>query len=131
MRDYISPAVFDERYLEITCKLGWSGTTTNYDKTNCVEGGFFPFARYRGKRGSALIDTGCIWIGNRYCYPKIFVDNDLAWWDDPYDTRGEVARDPFLPLYALLPIKQKFLLRSWKSRYELNKILDNPDIAIL
>jgi len=120
--EWESPQEFDARLLRIECELGWNGSTKKYDDEPAIEGGFFPFCRYRGVRGSQLLDTGCIWIGNRHCYPRIYVDNTLAWWDEPYDREGYVAKDPFLPYFRLHEKINYFTTAHAAKRYSLNKV---------
>jgi hypothetical protein len=129
--EYSHPRLFDEHLLSLECELGWNGGTHAYHNSPCVEGSFYPFVRYRGISGSSILDTGCIWIGNRYCFPRIYVDNTLAWWDEPYDKKGEIARDPFLPYFALAEKLQSFLSKNSRKLYSLNKLLDDIDCHVL
>lgn len=75
-------------------EIGWGGKFKKYEKEYSPEGAFYPFIRFRGA-GYIPIDTGAIWIGARDCYPRIFVDNGIANWIEPYSRSGSVMTEPF------------------------------------
>jgi hypothetical protein len=91
---------FDEllfnRMLVRLSQIAWGGVFTKYDLDYSPEGAFYPFVRFSG-RGYKPIDTGAIWIGARHCYPRIFVDNGVANWVEPYSRSGIVMTEPFEP----------------------------------
>lgn len=89
---------FDEiaffRTISKLYQIGWGGKFDKYDKDSAPEGAFYPFVRFQGV-GYIPIDTGTIWIGARDCYPRIFVDNGVANWIEPYSRSGLVMTEPF------------------------------------
>lgn len=92
---FVSHEVFDSIY-HSTDSLGWRSKFYDYSNEACVEGSFFPFIRSKGKV-SNLVDTGCIWIGARNSYPRIFVDNTFCRWYFPIDSAGNIVTKAFLP----------------------------------
>ena len=122
IQTFIGPETFDAHLQEIECELGWNGKSNSYENAGLAEGGFYPFARCKGSHGANLIDMGCIWIGNRHCYPRIYVDNELAWWDEPYDLNGELAQFPFLPYSELHSKMHKLRNAKFRSRYKLELV---------
>lgn len=79
-------------------ELGWGGVFKT--PSQALEGAFYPFVRYI--HGSKPIDTGCIWIGTKHEYPRIYVDNMVADWLCPYSKMGYVMTEPFEPLYRVI-----------------------------
>jgi hypothetical protein len=94
---FIDNDVFDAIYQQIDT-LGWGSRFYNYDKQVCVEGSFYPFIRYSGRKVKNVVDQGCIWIGGRSVYPRIYVDNSYCRWFKPIDKAGNIRLKPFLPL---------------------------------
>lgn len=84
--------------LEKIQELGWGGI--HVMPKFALEGGFYPFVRYINK--CRPIDMGCIWIGTRHEYPRIFVDNKVANWLCPYSKMGYIMTEPFEPLYRVI-----------------------------
>ena len=82
---------FSEILAEIN-ERGWGGEYCTYKQA--LEGAFYPFVRCSGRKP---VDTGAIWIGTRYDYPLIFVDNSVANWVCPYTKSGKVMSEPFEP----------------------------------
>jgi len=85
----------------IELELGWPGTFEKYELSPCLEGAIYPFMRYRGYSTRFPIDSGFIWIGNKHCFPRIWVDNGFSAWQEPYDKNGIVQTFPFLPASEL------------------------------
>ena len=120
--DFSTPEEFDVIYSRILLHNSWGGRTHGYLKTKAVEGGFYPFIRYRGSNGKVIADTGCIWIGNRLCHPRIYADNRLAWWDEPVFVTGEVMQRPFLPFPELSPYIRELSDGRYSRKYRLNRV---------
>lgn len=92
--------------LEFTCEddfdyvlgrinhLAWGGKYAKHKFA--LEGGFYPFVRCIELHRP--LDVGCIWIGTRHEYPRIYVDNLVARWVCPYSKMGHVMIEPFEPL---------------------------------
>lgn len=78
--------------------LAWGGVHMNCKLA--LEGGFYPFVRYMNR--CRPVDTGCIWIGTRHEYPRIYVNNRVANWICPYSRTGHVMTEPFEPLYRVI-----------------------------
>lgn len=89
--------------------LGYGGEFAKYDKQYCPEGALFPFVRYRGLKKIEVVDEGCIWVGNRFEYPRIFVANEVANWVCPYSEGGTVRVDPFRPYYQVIGMMSKLM----------------------
>lgn len=79
-------------------ELGWGGKFAT-PKT-ALEGAFYPFVRCILK--SRPVDSGIIWIGTKYEYPRIYVDNLVADWLCPYAKNGTVMVEPFEPLSRVI-----------------------------
>lgn len=79
-------------------QLAWGGrfVAPKY----ALEGGFYPFVRCVQK--VRPLDSGIIWIGTRYEYPRIYVENLVANWLCPYSKGGHVMSEPFEPLHRVL-----------------------------
>lgn len=78
--------------------LAWGG---KYKSPKCaLEGAFYPFVRC--VKRVRPIDSGIIWIGTRYEYPRIWIDNMVATWLCPYSKGGHVMVEPFEPLHRVL-----------------------------
>jgi hypothetical protein len=73
--------------------LPWGGEYSTYKQA--PEGAFYPFVR---SKGPGPIDTGIIWIGTKYDFPKIYIGNTVANWLCPYNSSGTVMTEPFAPL---------------------------------
>lgn len=116
--EFDSVDALSERYDKLN-QLGYGGEFERYDKQYCPEGALFPFVRVRGRKKYEIIDTGCIWAGTRFEYPRIFVDNDVANWLCPYSPGGFPRKDPFRPYYQVIQITSKLM----------NK-LHHPDIQL-
>ena len=84
---------FDENAKELS-QLAWGGRFRTPVKA--LEGGFYPFVRCIQR--TRPIDAGIIWIGTRYEYPRVYVDNLVAHWLCPYTPTGSVMVLPFAPL---------------------------------
>lgn len=91
-----SENVFTKNLLKISL-IAWGGKFQRYDMDYSPEGAFYPFVRFAGKSFTP-VDTGAIWIGARDCYPRIFVDNGVAEWVEPYSRSGLVMTEPFQTL---------------------------------
>jgi hypothetical protein len=94
-----SHAEFSDIYARVSA-LGWGSKFQDYMSSTVPEGSFFPFVRMR-KRGRGvvreIIDTGCIWIGSRGSYPRIYVGNRFCKWYYPMSFSGRVLKEPFVP----------------------------------
>lgn len=97
-----------DRYEKLNA-LGYGGEFAKYDKQYCPEGALFPFVRFKGRKNLELIDEGCIWIGSRFEYPRIFVANEVANWLCPYSQGGTVRIDPFRPYFQVVQILPKLM----------------------
>jgi len=95
--EFAGAEVFNAIYNELLL-LGWGSRFYNYDKRPCAEGSFYPFIRYSGHKAKNVVDQGCIWIGGRSVYPRIYLDNHYANWFKPINRSGHVRLKPFLPL---------------------------------
>lgn len=95
-----------ERYRSLE-DLGFGGKFKKYDKEYCPEGAMFPFVRARGRRKLDILDTGCIWLGTRFEYPLVYVDNGVADWVSCYSQTGRVRKDPFRPYYQVVDLVPK------------------------
>ena len=96
------------RYSKLNA-LGYGGKFVKYDKKYCPEGALFPFVRFRGLKNMELIDEGCIWIGNRFEHPRVFVANEVANWLCPYSPGGFARIDPFRPYFQVIEILPKLM----------------------
>lgn len=94
---FLSEEYFNEN-LKNLLQLGWGGMykTPKY----ALEGAFYPFVRCMQR--TRPVDTGVIWIGTRYEYPRIYVDNLVANWLCPYSRGGHVLWEPFEPVYRVI-----------------------------
>lgn len=110
------------RYLRLN-ELGYGGEFEKYDKQYCPEGALYPFVRVRGRKKYEIIDTGCIWVGTRFEYPRIFVDNDVANWLCPYSQGGSVRIDPFRPYFQVIQIMPKLMNKYHHPDIELTGLL--------
>lgn len=113
LTEFTSSFEFQDRYEQVD-DCGFGGEFEPYDKGCCPEGAFFPFIRAKGRRKFEIIDTGCIWIGTRFDYPLIYIDNDVANWIGCYSPSGRVRRDPFRPYPDVIDYLPKL---SNKERY--------------
>lgn len=72
-------------------ELGWGG---EYKVPKIApEGAFYPFVRCLERHRPA--DVGCIWIGTKHDYPRIYVNNMVADWLCPYTKMGHILTEPF------------------------------------
>jgi len=110
--EYSSVYVLHERYLRLA-GLADGGEYWRYDQDYCPEGSFFPFVR-TSAASYAPIDTGCIWLGTRFEYPRIFVSNEVAKWISPYSPGGFPRVDPFRPYFQVIDILPRLMN---KARY--------------
>lgn len=94
---FTSAEDFDENAKDLA-QLAWGGKFKT--PFNALEGGFYPFVRCVQR--IRPIDSGVIWIGTRYEYPRIYVDNLVARWLCPYTPAGVVMTEPFEPLSRVL-----------------------------
>lgn len=78
-------------------QFGWGGRYYKFEQA--LEGAFYPFVRCSGR---VPVDTGAIWIGTRYDYPLIYVDNTVANWICPYTKSGKVMVEPFEPFHRVV-----------------------------
>jgi hypothetical protein len=91
--EFLAPQYFAENLLRVG-ELGWGG---RYKVPRvALEGAFYPFIRC--VVGHRPVDQGCIWIGTKHDYPRIFVNNHVADWLCPYSSSGHVMTEPFEPL---------------------------------
>lgn len=120
--DCSDSSVLNDKYLQLY-ELGYGGEFSRYDKFTCPEGALFPFVRLKGRKKFEFIDTGCIWIGTKFDYPRIFVDNSVANWLNPYSHTGFVRTDPFLPYFQVIKIKHKFTSESLYPDIELDSLV--------
>jgi hypothetical protein len=97
--EFFSHEDFNEKYTRIRA-LGWNCKWAKYLSDTVPEGSFFPFVRFNQNK-SRLIDTGCIWIGSRSSYPRIYVDNNYCKWYFPINLTGEIIWEPFVPFSEL------------------------------
>jgi hypothetical protein len=111
-----------ERYQAID-ELAFGGEFYRYDKEYCPEGAFFPFIRATGKTRLEIIDTGCIWLGTKFEYPRVFVDNDVANWLSGYSPGGYPRIKPFLPYDKVIDILPKLMHKKNYSDIELDSII--------
>jgi hypothetical protein len=101
--EYNDVSELHERYQRLD-ELAFGGEFFPYEKGCLPEGALLPFVRARGTRRYELIDTGCIFIGTKYEYPRIFVDNEVARWFSAYSPGGYARKKPFLPYPAILDV---------------------------
>jgi hypothetical protein len=106
--DFDSVDELSERYKKLD-SLGYGGEFEKYDKSYSPEGALYPFLRVRGRRKYEFIDSGCIWIGTKFKYPLIFVNNDIANWISPYSPGGLVRKEPFLPYFKIREIMPRLM----------------------
>lgn len=104
--EYESVGELSARYNKLD-QLAYGGEFEKYDKQYCPEGALYPFVRVKGRKNYEIVDTGCIWVGTRFEYPRIFVDNDIANWLVPYSPGGFVRKDPFRPYAQVIQIMSK------------------------
>lgn len=110
--EYWSVHKLHKRYVDLAL-LADGGRYYRYDQECCPEGALFPFVR-TANSSLAPIDTGCIWLGSRFDYPLIFVDNEVAKWISPYSEGGFPRIDPFRPYFEVIDILPKLMN---KARY--------------
>lgn len=85
-------------HLKRIAELGWGG---RYKVPKFAhEGAFYPFIRC--VEGCRPVDSGCIWIGTKHDYPRIYVDNRVADWLCPYSGMGHILTEPFEPLSKVI-----------------------------
>lgn len=94
---FLSEDYFDINLAKVE-QLAWGGKFTTHKYA--LEGAFYPFVRCIERHRP--IDTGCIWIGTRHEYPRIYVDNLVANWLCPYSKMGYVLTEPFEPLHRVI-----------------------------
>lgn len=94
---FLSGEYFDENAKSLR-ELGWGGRykTPKY----AIEGGFYPFVRCMQK--IRPVDAGIIWVGTRHEYPRIWLNNLVAFWLCPYTKAGYVMTEPFEPIDRVL-----------------------------
>lgn len=94
---FTSEECFNKSAEEIR-ELAWGGRyfTPKY----AIEGGFYPFVRCAQK--IRPVDAGIIWIGSRYEYPRVLLNNLVASWLCPYTKSGLVMTEPFEPIGKVL-----------------------------
>ena len=95
MPEFQISELFTDRYFQLQ-QRAWGGVYFDYNDFCSAEGAFFPFIRTRFNSHQP-VDEGCIWIGNKSCYPLIYVHNNIAKWNSPYGRGGFVRTEPFLP----------------------------------
>lgn len=109
------------RYVSLAM-LADGGEYCKYDKELCPEGALFPFVRTK-TASLAPVDTGCIWIGTRFEYPKIFVDNEVARWLSPYSPGGFPRVDPFRPYFQISDFLPKLMNKAWHPDLNINRLV--------
>lgn len=94
---FTSEECFNENAGKIR-QLAWGGrySAPKY----AVEGAFYPFVRCMQR--IRPVDDGIIWIGTRYEYPRIWLNNLVASWLCPYSSMGYVMTEPFEPICRVL-----------------------------
>lgn len=91
-------AEYFTEHLKKVSELGWGGL---YKVPKLApEGAFYPFIRCLEKHRP--IDSGCIWMGTKAEYPRIYVDNRVADWLCPYSKMGYILTEPFEPLSSVI-----------------------------
>jgi hypothetical protein len=111
LTEFDSIEELSDRYERLN-SLGYGGEFFKPDTVSSPEGGLYPFLRVRGRKRYEFIDSGCIWIGTKFEYPRVFVDNEIANWFCPYSPGGVVRREPFLPYAKAIQIMPRLLNRN-------------------
>lgn len=122
MPEYDFTEQLTERYSRLN-EVAYGGEFARYDKGHCPEGALFPFVRLKGSKKFEFIDTGCIWIGSKFSYPLIFVDNDVAHWISPYSVSGYVRQEPFLPFAQVVKIIPKLMNKNIYPDLEIDSLI--------
>lgn len=120
--EFESVSELSARYDKLN-QIGYGGEFERYDKQYCPEGALILFVRVKGRRKYEIVDTGCIWLGSRFEYPRIFVDNDVANWLCPYSPGGFARKDPFRPYYQVIQILPKLMNRAHHPDIDLPGLL--------
>lgn len=94
---FIYSEYFSEHFKKVA-ELGWGGKFKTPKFAH--EGAFYPFVRF--VEGCRPIDQGCIWIGTKHEYPRIYVNNLVADWLSPYSGMGYILTEPFEPIGNVL-----------------------------
>lgn len=92
-----------DKYARLS-EVGYGGEFCFYEKDYLPEGALLLFVRVKGLKRYEFIDEGCIWVGTRFDYPLIFVDNSVANWVCPYSPAGSVRMKPFLPYAQVIKV---------------------------
>lgn len=116
--DYTDLDQLTARYKYIDT-FGYGGVHKKYDRSYCPEGALFPFIRSRARSRVDLIDTGCIWLGTRFEYPRIYVENKVATWVSGYSPGGFPRTDPFLPYDKIRDVLPKLMNKSYHSDLDI------------
>lgn len=120
--EFDSVSSLSDRYEKLD-QVGYGGKFEKYEKQYCPEGALFPFVRVRGRKNFQFIDTGCIWIGTRFEYPRIFVRNEVANWLCPYSPGGYVRKDPFRPYHQVIQILPRLMNKAHHPDIEIPGLL--------
>lgn len=104
-------------------ELAFGGEFFPYEKGYLPEGALLPFVRVRGTKRYEIIDTGCIWAGSKYEYPRIFVDNDVANWVCAYSPGGYARKEPFLPYDKIIDILPKLMHKKNYSDLQIETVI--------
>jgi hypothetical protein len=91
--EFIYGEYFTEHLKKVN-ELAWGGLYRV--PKNAPEGAFYPFIRCLERHRPT--DTGCIWIGTKHEYPRIYVNNLVADWLCPYTKMGHILNEPFAPI---------------------------------
>lgn len=94
---FIYAEYFAEHFKKVN-ELGWGGRFSV--PRNAHEGAFYPFIRCMERHRP--VDSGCVWIGTRHEYPRIYVNNHVADWLCPYSRMGYILTEPFEPLSKVI-----------------------------
>lgn len=120
----LSPDKFEmKRKYEDLSDLGYGGQFLKYEKGFCPEGALFPFLRGKGRKNIEIVDEGCIWLGTRFDYPLIFIENEVANWINPYSKTGRVRIDPFRPYAQVLDLLPKLVNKDKYPDLDLDLII--------
>lgn len=117
---FLSEEYFNENAKSIQ-EMGWGGCYKT--PKSALEGAFYPFVRCIQR--CRPIDTGIVWIGTKYEYPRIYVDNLVANWLCPYSEAGYVMSEPFEPLPRVL---QNWSQLADRRRYPSLSLPPSPDL---
>ena len=84
-------------------------------------GSFWPWVRFYQKSYN-VIDCGCLWIGSKSSYPRIWVDNQYSqeWWL-PIDYAGNCLWQGFLPRVLIGDLKENLISDIVRNKYRGKK----------